>query len=108
MCLHLPISIANQVDESIDVATFSHTTAITNLRSHLLNIHMEEWVKGCAEKDIPMTTAALQAIAGHGVQEIEEGEHPKYSKEAFVGALVEFIIGDDVVSDGKYYCILAS
>jgi hypothetical protein len=108
MCLHLPISIAKQVDESIDVTTFSHTTAITNLRSHLLNIHMEEWVKGCAEKDIPMTTAALQAIARHEGQEIEEGERPKYSKEAFVGALVEFIIGDDVVSDSKYYCILDS
>jgi hypothetical protein len=29
--------------------------------------------------------------------EKSEGEHPQYSKEAFVDALVEFIVGEDQV-----------
>jgi hypothetical protein len=65
----------------------------------LINKHLDEWVKGCTEKEIPMTTPALQAIAMIQGQEIGEDAHPKYSKEAFADALVEFIVGEDVVSN---------
>lgn len=58
---------------------------------------MEEWTKACADKGIPITAAlAVQAISTH------EGKDPieqqNYSKEAFTDALVEFIVGDDIVS----------
>ena len=97
--LTLAISDAQKVDESLDVATFGRSTGTSNLRKHLITKHLDVWAKACAGQQIPMTTAALQAIAGIQGQEIGEDAHHKYSKEAFADALAEFIVGDDLVSN---------
>jgi hypothetical protein len=73
---------------------------------HLLKVHLEEWTKSCADMGITITAAtALKSIKKLQGQEMEEGEHPPYSKQGFVDALIDFIVGDDVVSDDN--CIVS-
>jgi hypothetical protein len=94
--ISLPPSKAQETDPNHQVATFGSSTGISNLRLHLVNIHLEEWTKSCADMGIPITAAiALNKLQGN---ETEITEHPMYSKEAFVDALVDFVVGNDLVS----------
>ena len=96
----MDISTAQEADQSHPVASFGSSTGVSNLRKHLVNIHMDEWIHLSAEKGITITaTAALQAIKKHQGQETEDSEHPLFSMGAFVEAIIEFIVGDDVVSN---------
>ena len=71
------------------------------MRKHLFTEHIDEWVPACQDLNIWISAAAAMPSVRKFLNEPEdtplESEHPKYSKEAFVDALVEFIVGDDQV-----------
>ena len=71
------------------------------MRKHLFTEHIDEWVPACQDLNIRISAAAAMPSVRKFLNEPEdtplESERPKYSKEAFVDALVEFIVGDDQV-----------
>ncbi len=82
------------------------TTATGILHRHLQNIHTGDWVDECNKQGLQINGAEAQAIAADYQQEIGRGGNSmkmlgvctRFTKEAFVGALVEFIVSDDQVS----------
>jgi hypothetical protein len=76
-------------------------TSTSNLRKHLYSEHIEEWVTGCDDLKIKITAeAALPAVCKFRAEPEPtslEAEHQEYTKEAFVEAILEFIVGDDQV-----------
>jgi hypothetical protein len=76
-------------------------TSTSNLRKHLYSEHIEEWVTGCDDLKIKITAeAALPAVRKFRAEPEPtslEAEHQEYTKEAFVEAILEFIVGDDQV-----------
>ena len=83
------------------VADFSLETSTSNLRKHLYNEHLDQWVTSCDNLGIEITTQAALPFVKKFRQEPAdtplESERPKYTKEAFVEAILEFIVGDDQV-----------
>jgi hypothetical protein len=83
------------------VADFSLVMGTSNLRKHLYNEHLEQWVTSCDDLKIEITAqAAIPAVKKFHQEPVNtplESEHPEYSKEAFVEAIHEFIVGDDQV-----------
>ena len=76
-------------------------TSTSNLRKHLYSDHIEEWVTACDDLKIKIIAkAALPAVHKFhdepGVTPLES-ERQEYTKEAFVEAILEFIVGDDQV-----------
>ena len=83
------------------MVNFGTNTGISNARRHLYTYHMSEWVQSCDE----------QKITIHGAEAIREvrkfrklpeptpleADRREFSKEGFVDAITEFIIGDDQV-----------
>ena len=63
--------------------------------------HLDAWVSSCASMEIPITSkVALEYLkeVQEGKQIGEEEEHQQFTQEAFVDALTDFIVGDDLVS----------
>jgi hypothetical protein len=91
----------HSADPSHHVTDFSSTTSTSNLRKHLFTDHIEKWIASCEKLNISVTAAAaLEAIRQFRKEPATtslESERPKYSKEAFTDALVDFIVGDDQV-----------
>ena len=85
------------------VAGFSLAMGTSNLQKHLYNEHLEQWVTSCDDLKIEITAqAALPFVKKFHQEPAEtplESELPQYSKkkEAFVEAILEFIVGDDQV-----------
>jgi hypothetical protein len=82
------------------VSSFGHSTSTSVLRRHLYANHIEQWVTICDELKIPI----MAKCAEEPVRQFRkdpapsaESERPTYSKEAFVDAIVDFVIGDDQV-----------
>ena len=77
------------------------TTSTGTLRKHLAGDHIEEWVTSCDNLDIKITAeGVLPAVCEFRAQPEPtslEGERQEYTKEAFVEAVLEFIVGDDLV-----------
>ena len=77
------------------------TTSTGTLRKHLAGDHIEEWVTSCDNLDIKITAeGVLPAVRKFRAQPEPtslEGERQEYTKEAFVEAVLEFIVGDDLV-----------
>ena len=92
---------AHAVDSSHHILNFELGTGSSNLRNHLITNHLEEWVSSCDDLNIEISAcSALPAISKYHNEPVNtstplESECQKYSKEAFVDALVEFIVGDD-------------
>jgi hypothetical protein len=72
----------------------------------LYSEHIAEWVTGCDDLNIKITAqAALPAVREfHNEPEPTslEGECQEYIKEAFVEAILEFVVGDDQI------CLISS
>ena len=101
--LKLAFSSAQANEPNHEVAQFGSGTGVSNLRKHLMKEHLEDWVKACSEKKIDITAAAaLKHINEFQGKESEERDRPVYSKEAFADALVEFVVGNDIVSPNHY------
>jgi hypothetical protein len=78
------------------------------LRKHLYEQHADEWISGCDQLKIPINAKEAQpAVAEyrrrHGQHSGTSGgsgqtkSRRSFTHEAFVDAIVEFIIGDDQV-----------
>jgi hypothetical protein len=73
-----------------------------------VDLHWNEWVKKCIEQGI--TIWGKDGLAAKAANEVEQlggylpnpselssGDHPQFSREAFVDSLVEWIVTDDQV-----------
>ncbi|KAJ7763564.1 hypothetical protein DFH07DRAFT_738672, partial [Mycena maculata] len=85
--------------------TFSKNTSTGVLRKHLYENHLDVWVAGCDQLKINIKAkeakpyvddyrARKQTTAGASEPEPPE-PRTQFSQEAFVDAIVEFIVGDD-------------
>lgn len=92
---------ANATKPTHHVSVFETTTSTSNLQKHLFTDHIEEWNATCESLHISITAvAAIQAISKfHNEPPPTElhSEHPPYSKEAFISAILDFVVGDDQV-----------
>jgi hypothetical protein len=83
------------------VSDFGITTSTSGLRKHLFTDHIGEWISSCENLKIPITAvAAVEAIRKFRKEPATtslESERPQYSKEAFIDAIVDFVVGDDLV-----------
>jgi hypothetical protein len=99
---------AHAIDANYEVARYSKSTSTTVLRKHLCDCHADTWISSCTELNINITAKAAQSTVnayrrkheGFSQPTEENGaEHIRqtYSKEAFLDALVDFIVSDDQV-----------
>lgn len=89
------------------VSHFSVRTSTGPIRSHLNLHHHDSWVKTCHELGIKIKLPGIQGtINEDGI--IDDGGCPRrpFSPENFVDALVEFIVGDDMVRVISLFMIL--
>jgi len=98
------------INSSVDEISFASTTGTSALRKHLTDYHISAWVEGCDKLEVLITAAAIKYQvtqywlwqgSRQGQQTCSDSSTPQpqaYSKEAFVDALVEWIVGDDQVS----------
>jgi hypothetical protein len=90
-----------QTNSKYDISVFKLTTGISNLRKHLFSFHIDQWVTCCDDLKISITAkdalAAVRKFRDEPPETSMESEHPEYTKEGFVEALLEFVIGDDLV-----------
>ena len=80
------------------IAHFSIRTATGPLRSHLSLHHRDNWIKICGELGIEIKLSVSQSAMNEN-SVINDGGYPHrpFSSENFVDALVELIVGDDLV-----------
>lgn len=90
---------------SYHVTAFRKCTATGTIRRHLYENHLPEWVQICDRLRIPITAKLAVPL----VEEYRLAQDPSYvearpedlrrefTKEAFVEAVVEWIISDDQV-----------
>jgi hypothetical protein len=91
----------HSTDPSHHVSDFAIKTSTSNLRKHLFTSHIGEWITACENLNLSITAAAaIEAIRKFRKEPATtplESERPQYSKEAFIDAIVEFVVGDDLV-----------
>jgi hypothetical protein len=87
-------------------STFSLKTGTGVLRKHLYEHHADSWIEGCDKLRIPITAkdaqrAVLDYRRRNGQASANTAEDSKtrrpFSHEAFVDAIIEFIVADDQV-----------
>lgn len=94
---------------------FASSTSSGVLRKHLYEHHVDAWVEGCDKLNIPIKAKeaskyvdAYRARKGQRTGASSSSEpgqkRTEFSQEAFVDALVEFIVGDDQVSLSPFHC----
>jgi len=97
----------HSADPTESCSHFSTSTATGTLRQHLYKFHLDKWVAECDKLNIKITAKDAQSVVDSYRQRkgqvskqenADLGPHKKYSPEAFVDALVEFIVVDDQVS----------
>jgi len=94
----------NATNPKHDVANFSESSSTGTLHTHLCSEHIDDWVSSCDSANITIKAKKSQAAIdeyrkSRGQPTSGSNTLPKYfSKEAFVDAIVEFIIADDQVS----------
>ena len=101
----------HSTNSSHKISTFGQTTSTSSLRKHLFTEHIEQWSNSCKDLKISITAkGALEAIRKFNNQPLqassESDERPEYSKEAFIDAIVEFIVGDDQACSKFFYLLL--
>ena len=83
------------------ITTFGRSTSVSILRKHLYKNHIEQWVTTCDDLKIPITAKSaeepVRIFRKEPVPTSLQAERPTYSKEAFIDAIVDFIVGDDQV-----------
>lgn len=86
---------------------------------HMLKDHLEIWVNSCDQLDIAIGGQKFQDAAkkfrqqrgedgsnGTEYTQPDANSHPQYSPEAFVDAIMDFIVGDNQVNftSQSYLC----
>lgn len=90
------------------VANFSLTTGTDPLRKHLIDHHVNTWIAACDKLEIKITAKSAQrAVTDYRQRQGESSQSspdakakngsPPFSQEAFVDAIVEFIVANDQV-----------
>jgi hypothetical protein len=83
------------------ITTFGSSTGLSNVRRHLFNNHIADWVKACEDQKIQIRGAdakrAVQRFRNLPEATQLEADRPEFSKENFVDAIAEFVVGDDQV-----------
>lgn len=99
---------AHAIDTNYEIVHYSKPTSTTVLHKHLCDCHVNTWISSCTELNINITAKAVQSTVNayrrkyEGFSQPTEGngaEHicQTYSQEAFLDALVDFIVSDDQV-----------
>lgn len=123
-CLSYLITVSNifirqeHISSShVKVQPFKKTTGTTVLRNHLANDHIENWVETCDKFKISITAQVAQKAVNAYQQRrgqpqesanFSAGPVPhvrEYSREAFVDAIVEWIVADDQVCSFPFLII---
>jgi hypothetical protein len=90
------------MDPAYELVDFGQTTSTSVLRRHLFESHLDLWIAACDNMKIKITAKeALPVIEAYRQEPQKtqlEAARPEFSKEAFLDALVEFIVADDQVS----------
>lgn len=96
--------------------TYSNSTASGNLRNHLRDHHGDVWISACDKLGIEITAKSCKgavddfhARQGHKRNPdtaSAENIRQKYTHEAFVDAIVEFIVSNDQVC--RLFCPMVS
>lgn len=99
----------HESNPKVDVASYSNTTSTTVMRKHLAENHLSAWVDGCDRLNIKISASRnIQKdidsfrwqTQNQPLGETDEEANPsraQYSPEAFVDAIMEFIVADDQV-----------
>ena len=99
----------HSADATFEVFGFSCKTGTSSLCAHLTKFHLAQWVDGCDQFKIPITTEiAKHAVASYRASKGQSSSQStslkerledicEYSYEAFVDAITQFIIADDQV-----------
>ena len=99
----------HSVHPHIKVRPFSKATGTTVLRNHLASEHVASWVDTCDKFKIPIKAQVAQKAVNDYRQKRGQPQAPsngsqvppppirEYSREAFVDAIVEWIVADDQV-----------
>ena len=92
-------------DPKHQVADFSKGTSTGTLHAHLCSKHIDDWVSSCDAANIKIKARTVQVeineyrqSRGEATSEGNWKQWKTFSKEAFVDAIVEFIVADDQVS----------
>lgn len=97
----------HDADSSYEITAFELATASGNLRKHLISDHIADWVAACDKDKISITAKGALSAVRKFRDEPEptalESERPQYTKDAFVEALVELVVGDDLVCVQLYF-----
>ncbi|KIK02921.1 hypothetical protein K443DRAFT_5808 [Laccaria amethystina LaAM-08-1] len=103
------VSIAcSAANPMIEVVSYADTTSTTVLCKHLANNHLATWVQGCDQLNISILSSGKmkKVIEDYRRQEKSQGspesanEKPdqpqtEFSPEAFIDAIMEFVVGND-------------
>jgi hypothetical protein len=110
-CLQYTVSHIHAADPSHKVVKFSLKTSTGPLRRHLYEHHLDMWVTACDKLNINITAKeAANAVARHrqetgSISSSQPRVKTSFSKEAFVDAIVEFIVANDQVCNNIGSCI---
>ena len=99
------ISHENSAGSWKHVKDYAAGNGSSTLRRHLACEHIDMWVSICDQKGITIKAKmiarkleAYHSARGESVKQDNSTTRQKYSKEAFVDAIVEWIVTDDQVS----------
>lgn len=103
----------NTVDPAHPTKHFATSTSTSSIRDHFAADHIDEWVAGCDKLNIKITAKTVQSVVadsrhergkgqGKGVP-AEDTKRPTFTHEAFVDAIVEWIVADDQVCQCLLY-----
>lgn len=94
-----------KTNPQIEVKDFSWKTGSTVCRNHLVDRHLGTWVVVCDKLRLPIVAPAVQTAVNNyrqrqGTYHMDDGtpQSRPFTQEAFVDAIMEFIIADDQVS----------
>ena len=105
-----PSSQQRETNPMIDVASYSDTTSTTVMRKHLADNHLATWVQGCDQLNISISSSGKMKKHIEDYRQQAKSQHSpesangkpnqpqtEFSPEAFIDAIMEFIVGTDQV-----------
>ncbi|TFK16775.1 hypothetical protein FA15DRAFT_661918 [Coprinopsis marcescibilis] len=88
--------------EAPTIGDYSCNTGTCTMRQHLIAHHQDKWIPACLKMGLPLTLvkpkiALRQYCKVHGHASLDPAENviSPFSSEAFIDAIVEFIVADD-------------
>ena len=84
------------------ITDYAKSTTTGVIRRHLFKKHKADWFKACKDFGLQVSgteyqTAFAEYFSLPQTSPTDDKSQPKFSPEAFVNALVEFVVGDDLV-----------